>query len=99
MKRNPIQIFLVIATCLSIFVSSIYCQYYTLAAADYISVGLKLENFDQEYLSASNQSELKASGSGAFFKGFLRLTCLFGQSFHLLPQESSLDQKNLVLRC
>jgi hypothetical protein len=99
MERKPIQIFLVIAISLSILVSSTYCQYYTLAAADFISVGLKLENFDQEYLSASNQSELKVSGSGGFFNGFLRLTCLFGQSFHLLPQESSLDQKNLVLRC
>ena len=99
MKRNPIQVFLVIAICLSIFVCSIYCQYYTLAAADFISAGLKLENFDQEYLSASNQSELKISESGGLFKAFQLVTSLFGQSFHLLPHESSLDQRNLVLRC
>lgn len=99
MKRKPSQIFLVIVISLSILVFSTYCEYYTLAAADFISHNLKLENFDQEYLSAVNQSELKVYGSGGFLKGFQLLTCLFGQSFHLLSQEPSFDQKNLVLRC
>jgi hypothetical protein len=99
MERKPIQIFLVIVISLSIFVCSIYRQYYSLASADFISIGLKLENFDQEYLSALNQSELKVSGSGDFLKGFQPVTCVFGHSFHLLSHEPSLDQKTLVLRC
>ena len=99
MKRKPSQIFLVIAILFAIPVSSAYICYYTLAAADFISHNLKLENFDQEYLSAVNQSELKVYGSGGFLKGFQLLTCLFGQSFYLLSQEPSLDQKTLVLRC
>ena len=99
MRRKSTQIFLVIAISLSIFVCSTYCQYYSLAAADFISIGLKLENFDQEYLSASNQSELKVSGSGGFLKGFQPVTCLFGHSFHLLSHEPSFDQETLVLRC
>jgi hypothetical protein len=99
MKRKPIQIFLVIAISLSILVSSTYCQYYTLAAADFISLNLKFENFDQEYLLAANQSELKVSRSGGFFNGFQLVTCLFGQSFHLLSQSPSLDRKACILRC
>jgi len=99
MKRKPIQIFLVIAISLYILVSSTYGQYYTLAAADFISLNLKLEAFDQDYLSAANQSEFKVSRSGGFFNGSQLVTCLFGQSFHLLSQKPSLDQKNLVLRC
>jgi hypothetical protein len=99
MKRKPSQIFLVIVISLSILVFSTYYEYYTLAAADFISHNLKLENFDQEYLSAANQSELKVYGSGGFLKGFQLLTCLYGQSFHLFSQILSLDQKTLVLRC
>jgi len=99
MIRKPINIFLTIAISLCILAGSTYCQYYTLAAADFISGALKLENFDQEYLAASNQSELKASGSSSLVKGFHLVTCLLGLSFHLSPQKPSLDQKNLVLRC
>jgi hypothetical protein len=99
MKRKPIQIFLIIAISLFILVSSTYGQYYTLASADFISRDLKLENFDQEYLFATNQSEFKVYGSDGVFKGFHLLACLYGQSFHLFSQILSLDQKNLVLRC
>ena len=99
MERKPTQIFLVIAISLSILVSSTYCQYYTLAAADFISFDLKIENFDQEYLFAANQSEFKVYGSDGFFKGVHLLICLYGQFPHLLSQKPSLDQKNLVLRC
>ena len=99
MRSKPARTFLIIAISLYILVSSTYGQYYSLAAADFISLQPKLENFDQEYLSAANQSELKMYGSGGFLKGFQLLTCLFGQSFHLLSQVLSPDQKNLVLRC
>jgi len=97
MKRKAI--FLVITVSLSILVSLTYGRYYTLASADFLSRGLKLESFDQEYLSATNQSELKVFGSGGFLNGFQMLTSLFGHSFHLLSQAPSLSQKNLVLRC
>jgi hypothetical protein len=99
MKRKPIQIFLVIAISSSILVSSSFGQYYTLAAADFISFNLKLEAFDQDCLLAANQSELKVSGLGGLFNGFQLVTCLFEQFFHLLSHVPSLDQKNLVLRC
>ena len=99
MKSKRVQIFLIIAICLYILVSSTYGQYYALASADFLSYNLKLESFDQEYLWATNHSELKVFGSGGFSNGFQLLTSLFGQSFHLLSQVPSSDQKTLVLRC
>jgi hypothetical protein len=99
MKRKPAKSFLVIAISLYILMSSTYGQYYTLASADIISRNLKFENFDQEYLSAANDSELKDTGSGGLLKDFQWLAFLFGQSFHLLSQVLSLDLKSLVLRC
>jgi hypothetical protein len=99
MKRKPTQIFLVIAISFAVLLSSAYFCYYSLASADFISHNLKLEAFDQDYLSAANQNELKVYGSGGFLKGFQLPTCLFEQSFHLLSQGPSFDQKNLVLRC
>jgi hypothetical protein len=99
MKRKAVQIFLVIAISSSILVSSTYCQYYTLAAADFISLNLKFEVFDHEYLVVANQSELKMSGLGGFFNGFQLATHQFGQCFHPFSQISSLEQKTLVLRC
>lgn len=99
MNRKLIQIFLVIAISFAIPVSSTYVCYYTVAAADFLSLDLKIENFDQEYLFAANQSEFKVYGSDGFSKGFHLLTCLYGQSFHLFSQILSLDQKTLVLRC
>ena len=99
MKRNPTQIFLVMAISLFIFVSSTYGQYYALASADFISHNLKLEAFDQDYLSAVDQSELKASISDVLFRDFQLVTYLFELSIHLTSQISSLDQKTFVLRC
>ena len=99
MKRKPTQIFLVIAISLFIFVSSTYGQYYTLASADFVSRNLKLEAFDQDYLSAVDQSELKVSTSDILFKDFQLVTYLFGLSPHFSSQISSLDQKTSVLRC
>jgi hypothetical protein len=99
MGRKPIQIFLVIAISLSIFGSSTYRQYYTLASADFISTDLKIENFDEDYLFVANQSEFKVFELDAFFKDFHLLKCLNGQSFHLFSQKRSLDQKTSVLRC
>jgi hypothetical protein len=99
MKRKAIQIFLVIAISFTIPVSSGYFCYYTLAAADFLSLDLKFETSDQAYLLAANQSQLKVSRLGGFFNGFQLATYLFGQCFHLFSQIPSLKQETLVLRC
>jgi hypothetical protein len=99
LKRKPIQILLVIAISVFVLVSLVYSQYYILASADFISVDLKLENFDQEYLSAADQSAMKVYGAGGSFEGYQPFTCLSGQSFPLLSRQSSLDQKTSPLRC
>jgi len=99
MKRKPAQIFPIIAISLCLLLSSTYGQYYAMASADFISVRLKLENFDQEYLSASYQAELKMSGSGGPFNGSQLATCLSGVPSYLFSQISSFNQKTSILRC
>ena len=99
MKRKPIKIFLAILILLVIPLCSTLVSYYTVAAADFFSPNLNFEGFDQEYLVAANQSELKISGSGGLFNLFQLATFLFRQSFHFFSQISSLEQKTLVLRC
>ncbi len=99
MNRKTIQIILVIAISFATPVSSAYISYYTVASADFLSPNLSFEAFDQEYLSAANQSELKVSPSVGFFSGFHLASYLFGLPSHLSFQISSLDQKTLVLRC
>jgi len=98
MNRKSIQIILVIAVSLAIPVSSAYVGYYTVASADFLSPNLGFEAFDQEYLSAAHQSELKIFDSSIFFR-LPPGTYPFGLSPHLSSQISSLDQKTLVLRC
>jgi len=99
MITKAIQIVLVIATSLAITMSSAYVSYYTVASADFLSSNVGFEAFDQEYLLAANQSELKVSPSVCFFSGFQLATYLLGLPSHLSSQISSLDQKTLVLRC
>jgi hypothetical protein len=99
MNRKSTQIFLVIAIFFAIPLSSTYICYYTLAAADFLSLNLKLENFDQEYLSAANQSELKMSRLVGFFNRFQPVSYLIGIPSNLFSQILSLDQKSQVLRC
>ena len=99
MNRKTIQIILAIAISLAIPVSSTYVSYDTVASADFLSSNLGFEAFDQEYLSAANQSELKGSPSVGSFNGFQPATDLFGLPLRLSSQISSLDQKTLVLRC
>ena len=99
MNRKTIQIILAIAISLAIPVSSAYVSYDTVASADFLSSNLGFEAFDQDYLSAANQSELKVSPSVGFFSGFHLAYDLFGLPSHLSFQMSSLDQKTLVLRC
>ena len=99
MKRKPARILLIIAISLCLFLSSTYGQYYTVASADFISLRLKLENFDQEYLSAADQNELKMSGSIGPSNGSQLATYLIGLPSHLFSQIPSFDQKTLILRC
>ncbi len=98
MKKEATRILLAIVISLCILASFTYGQYYTLALADFISHDLKLENFDHDYLSAVNQNQLKVYGSYGFLESF-RLSRLLEQSFHLVSQIVSLDQKELILRC
>lgn len=99
MNRKAIQIILVIAISSAIPVSSAYVSYYTVASADFLSSNLGFEAFDQDYLLAANQSELKVPLSFVFFSGFQLATDLLGLPSNLSSQISSLDQKTLVLRC
>ena len=98
MKKKPMRILLAIVISSCVVASFTYGQYYTVASADFISHDLKLENFDHDYLSAVNQNQLRVYGSYGFLESF-RLSRLFEQSFHLVSQVVSLDQKELILRC
>ena len=99
MNRKSIQTILVIAVSLAIPVSSAYVGYYTVASADFLSPNLGFEAFDQEYLSAAHQSELKIFDSSSFFKRLQPAIYPFGLPSHLSSQKSSLDQQTSVLRC
>jgi hypothetical protein len=99
MKRKAIQIILATAISLAITASSAYVSYDTVVSADFLSPNLSFEAFDQEYLAAANQSELKIFDSGSFFKRLQPAIYQFGLPSHLSSQISSLDQKTLVLRC
>jgi hypothetical protein len=99
MNRKSIQFILVIAISLAIPVSSAHVSYYAVASADFLSPNLGFEAFDQEYLSAAHQSELKIFDSSSFFKRPELGIYPFGLSPHLSSQIPSLDQKTLVLRC
>jgi len=99
MKRKAIHIILVIAISLAILLSSVFTTYYTVAEADFLFLDLNIEAFDQEYLLATNLSELKGSQSGAFSNEFQLTTYLFGLPSYLSSQKSSLDQKIIILRC
>jgi hypothetical protein len=99
MNRKAIQIILVIAISSAIPVLSAYISYYTVAEADFLSSNLSFEAFDQEYLLAANQSELKVSPLVGSVSGFQPTTHLFGLPSYLFLQTSSLDQRTSVRRC
>ncbi len=99
MRRKPLRTILVLTISLAISVSSAYVCYYTVASADIISHNLKLESFDQEYLSASGQNELKEFGPGGFFNGSFLVNYPIRILFHFFPHLSSSNLKILILRC
>ena len=98
MKKRSARILLAIVISLSVLASFTYGQYYTVASVDFISHDLKLENFDHDYLLAVNQNQLKVYGAFGFLESF-RLSRLLEQSFHLVSQGVSLDERELILRC
>jgi hypothetical protein len=98
MNRRSIRISLTLVICFSIFVSFIYCRYYPLAAADFISGDLKLESFDQERVLAASQNQLKVFRSVGFLR-FQPGICLTGCFSHLSFRMSSHDQKSVILLC
>jgi len=99
MSKKLTQILLVTAILLAITASSAYASYYTVASADFLSPNLGFEAFDQEYLAAANQSELRIFDSSHFFKTVQLEILPFGLFHSLSSQTSFLDQKTLVLRC
>lgn len=96
MKRKTFSLLIIIAVCM--LVSFTYGQYYTLASADFISQGLKLETFDQEFLIAADASRLKIFGPNGFPAAAM---------LHINPVEQILlfsfltspSQRTSVLRC
>ena len=90
---------MVLAISLTVLASTTYVSYYTVASADFLSSNLGFEAFDQEYLSAAQQSEVKVVLSVGSFNGFFLSTHLFGLASHISSQTSFLSQKSLVLRC
>ena len=83
MNRKAIQFVLAIALSSAIPVSSAYVSYYTVASADFLSSNIGFEAFDQDYLMAANQSQLKVSPLVGFLNGFQLATDLFGLVSHL----------------
>jgi len=98
-RFKGIRVVLVIAISLSIPVCSAYVCYYTVAAADFLSLNLKFETFDEEFLSSANQNELKVFVPGNYLNDFHLIPYLPGHSFDFLSPLSSYDERTLVLRC
>jgi len=98
-RFKRIRVILVVAISLSIPVCSAYVCYYTVAAADFLSPNLKLEAFDQEFLSSALENELKVPLIGNFWGGSYLITYFSGYSFHFLSHIPSPDQEILILRC
>lgn len=99
MKIKQIQIFLIVAITLSVLISSIYHQYYSLSSADFISHNVKLENFDQEFLLVSSVSRLKAfAPSSSSTISALSINFIEKISLFLLLTSPS-NQRKPILRC
>jgi len=93
------RVILVIAISFSILIFSAYACYYTVAAADFLSPDLNFETYDQEFLFAAYENELKELVPGSFFNGSHLITDLFGQPSYFFLKMPSLDQETLILRC
>ncbi len=96
MKRKAFFLLIIIAVFM--VVSFTYGQYYTLASADFISHGLKLETFDQEFLIAAYASRLKIFGTnGIPIAAALRINPI--EQMLLFSSLTSPSQRTPVLRC
>jgi len=98
-KFKGIRIILAIAILFAIPVSSTYTCYYTVAAADFLSRNPKFETFDQEFLSAAFENELKAFVPGGYLNGSHVITYPHGHASHFFSKIHSLNGETLILRC
>jgi len=88
-----------IAIFFSILISSAYFSHYTEAAAEFLSPSPKLEIFDQEFLSAAREIQLKAFPHGDFLDGLRCFHYFSGFFYHFSSIIPSLDPGTFVLRC
>jgi hypothetical protein len=99
MKRNPIQIFLVIAVFAFILVSPTYLRSPNLEGVSLLSADLSFENFDQDDIFSCQPDQAKAFLSTNFTTKSLPESILFDQISHFWFLVSFLDQKTSILRC
>jgi hypothetical protein len=94
-----IRIIIAVAISFSILITSAYFCYYTVAAADFLSPNLNLETFDQEFLSAACENELKTFLPASFLNDLHRINYFFEFSYSLSSIIPSLGEDAFILRC
>jgi hypothetical protein len=99
MKRNPIQIFLVIAVSVIILVFPAYFCCSNLAGVKLLSTDLSFENPDQDDIFSYQPGQAKAFLSTTFTTKSLPEAILFEQTSHFLLLASFPDHKASILRC
>jgi hypothetical protein len=97
--KETTKIIIVIAISLFIPISSAYVCYYTVAAADFLCPDLNYESFDQEFLFAAYENELKVFVPNGILTAFPLTTYLYGQLFDFSFHISSHGHGVLILRC
>jgi hypothetical protein len=100
-KRNFIRIdnILVVVISFAVLSSSACFCYYSVASADFISHGTKIETFDQEFLFATSASRLKISGPSIY--SLISALCIKPiKENPLFPfLTSPFNQRTSILRC
>ena len=99
MKRNPIQIFLVIAVSAFILVSPTYLRSPNLEGVRLLSADLSVENLDQNDIFSYHSGQVKAFLSTTFTTKLLPEAILFGQTSRFLLLASFPDHNASILRC
>jgi len=97
--KGTTRIIIVVAISLFIPIASIYVSYYTVAAADFLCPNLNYESFDQEFLFAAYENELKVFVPSGFLAAFALTTHLYGEPFDFSFHIPSHDHRVLILRC
>jgi hypothetical protein len=99
MKRNPIQIFLVIAVSTFILVSPTYPRSPNLGGASHLSADLSFESPDQDDIFSDQPGQAKAFLSTTLTTKSLPEAILFDQISRFLLLASFPDHKASILRC